>query len=226
MTTKPRPSRRAARPAPAPADPAPVEGPPLTIVPGIKAGYQETPGENPRRLADLLPDPKNRRTHGPENVGMMTDALRAVGAARSIVIDERGEILAGNGIVQAARRVGLSKLQIVDADGDTVIAVRRRGLTDEQKRQLAIYDNRTGDLAEWNVAQLAEDFANGEELAPFFTDAELQAMKVMPKPEKTAANQALEGAFVVMVTCTDEQQQAELLERFKEEGLECKALVS
>ncbi len=184
------------------------------------------PGANPARLADLIPDPKNRRTHGPENIGMMTDALRTVGAARSIVIDERGEILAGNGVVTAARRVGLTKLQVVDADGDTVIAVRRRGLTDEQKRQLAIYDNRTGDLAEWNVAQLAEDFANGDDLEPFFTEAELQALKVIPKPDKRSGNQTLEGAFAIVVTCTDEQQQTDLLERFKEEGLECKALVS
>jgi hypothetical protein len=175
----------------------------------------------------LRPDPTNRRTHGDRNTGMMVDALRAVGAARSIVIDESGEILAGNGLVTAARRVGLSKLQVVDAEGDTVIAVRRRGLTPEQKRQLAIYDNRTAELAEWDVAQLAEDFANGEDLMPFFTDEELQKLKVMPKPAAaSAANQALEGAFVVMVTCTDEAQQRALLERFTEEGLECKALVS
>ena len=32
--------------------------------------------------------------------------------------------------------------------------------------------------------------------------------------------------WLVLVTCRDEKQQTELLERFQREGLECKALVS
>src|SRR6266487_4584445 len=54
-------------------------------------------------------------------------SLKDVGAARSIVIDERNEILAGNGVLAGAAEAGLTKLQIIEADGDTIIAVRRRG---------------------------------------------------------------------------------------------------
>jgi hypothetical protein len=75
----------------------------------------------------------------------------------SIVIDEDGVILAGNGTVEQAGQVGIEKVQVVDADGDTLIAVRRTGLTDEQKRKLAYYDNRTADLAEWDVEQITAD---------------------------------------------------------------------
>jgi hypothetical protein len=32
--------------------------------------------------------------------------------------------------------------------------------------------------------------------------------------------------FLVLVTCRDERQQVELLERFRRDGLECKALLS
>ena len=32
--------------------------------------------------------------------------------------------------------------------------------------------------------------------------------------------------WLVLVTCRDEKQQVELLERFQREGLECKALLS
>jgi DNA modification methylase len=85
-------------------------------------------------------------------------------------------VLAGNGVIEAATQAGISKLQIVDADGDTLIAVRRRGLTDAQKRALAIYDNRTAELAEWNIDQLAADLKDGVDLAPFFFENELQAL--------------------------------------------------
>jgi hypothetical protein len=73
----------------------------------------------------------------------------------------------------AASAAGLTKVQIVDVDGDTLVAVRRSNLTAEQKRALAIYDNRTAELAEWNWEQLAEDKAGGLTLAPFWTTAEL-----------------------------------------------------
>lgn len=125
------------------------------------------------KLSDLTPDPHNRRTHTPRNLDMLAASLRDVGAARSIVIDETGEILAGNGLVQAATAAGLDRVQVVDVDGETVVAVRRSGLTPEQKRSLALYDNRTAELAEWDWAQLDADRAAGLELGPWFTAEEL-----------------------------------------------------
>lgn len=127
-----------------------------------------------RHLKDLIPDPKNRRAHNARNIGMLVDALQKVGASRSIVVDEDDVILAGNGVVEAASEAGLIKVQVVEADGETIIAVRRRGLTDKQKRELAIYDNRTAELATWNVEQLQADLRDGLDLAPFFFDEELQ----------------------------------------------------
>jgi hypothetical protein len=148
---------------------------------------RKTPGKprvngsttTPTRLADLLADPSNRRAHNPRNLGMVVDALRAVGAARSIVIDETNTVLAGNGVTEAATAAGLTKLQVVDVDGETVVAVRRSGLTPEQKRALAIYDNRTAELAEWDIQQLAADLQNGEDLTAFFLDGELAALRVL-----------------------------------------------
>jgi hypothetical protein len=133
-------------------------------------------------LHELRPDPHNRRKHNPRNLEMLAEALRTVGAARSIVIDETGEILAGNGVVEAASAAGLSRVQVVDADGETVVAVRRSGLTAEQKRALAIYDNRTAELAEWNFEQLAADQAAGMSLQPFWTTDEEAAL--FPKASK------------------------------------------
>lgn len=133
-------------------------------------------GNSPTTIAGLTPDPKNRRTHGARNVEMIAASLKAVGAARSIVIDERNEVLAGNGVLQGAAAAGLSKLQIVDVDGETLVAVRRRNLTKAQKRALALYDNRAAELAEWNVAQLQADVAEGFDFAPYFTTAELKTV--------------------------------------------------
>jgi len=64
-------------------------------------------------------------------------------------------------------------VQVVDADGETIVAVRRTGLTDEQKRKLAYYDNRTAEVAEWDAKQIAADLEAGVELGDLFDKGEL-----------------------------------------------------
>ena len=125
-------------------------------------------------LGDLRPDGKNARRHTPRNIGLISSALGEVGAARSIVIDEANTILAGNGVVEAAAQAGITKVQVVDTDGETLIAVRRRGLSARQKQRLALFDNRAGELAQWDAdviqtlraadATLLEGLFSGDEL--------------------------------------------------------------
>ena len=108
----------------------------------------------PTHISDLTPDPNNTRAHTPRNLGEIGESLASVGAARSIVIDEDGRILAGNGLIEAAAERGITKIETVDADGETIVAVRRTGLTEAQKSELSIRDNRTGEAAGWNVDML------------------------------------------------------------------------
>jgi DNA modification methylase len=129
-------------------------------------------GGTPQHIKDLVPDPENRRAHNPRNLGMVVEALHQVGAARSIVIDEDNVILAGNGVTEAAAEAGITRVRVVEADGQELIAVRRVGLSPDQKRALAIYDNRTGELATWNVEQLAADHEAGLSLQPFWMPEE------------------------------------------------------
>jgi hypothetical protein len=128
-------------------------------------------------LRDLTPDPANARAHTPRNVGLIQDALQEVGAARSIVIDEHGTILAGNATVEAAAAAGIERVQVVDADGETIIAVRRTGLSPKQKSRLALFDNRSGEEARWNleVLQAMQDDAP-DLLAGLFRADELAAL--------------------------------------------------
>ena len=133
--------------------------------------------KKPRHIKDLVPDPANRREHSPRNIGMITDALQSVGAARSIVIDEANEVLAGNGVLEAAAEAGITKVQTVDADGETIVAVRRTGLSGAQKRDLAIYDNRAAELATWDMDQLRADLdQDPESLDAFFQRDELDEL--------------------------------------------------
>lgn len=149
-------------------------------------------------IKDLVADPENRRKHTPRNVGMIVDAMHKVGAGRSIVVDEDNQVLAGNATVEAAAEAGITKLRVIETDGNEVVAVRRTGLSEDQKRDLAIYDNRTGELAEWDMGQIMADIDNGVDLSAFFYDDELTAMLEVPEfdikePERTGEDF---GAFL------------------------------
>lgn len=155
-----------------------------------------------RRLDTLHTDPDNRRTHPTRNVEMVQAALEHVGAARSIVIDEDDVILAGNGVTAAARAAGITSVRIIESAGDELIAVRRRGLTPEQKRALALYDNRTGELATWDVQQLSADLQAGMDLQPFFFPEELRALGIeAPNFDAVAAGEQGRLDQKRMITC-------------------------
>jgi DNA modification methylase len=136
----------------------------------------DPPTDGTTSLAALVADPQNRRLYNARNLQAIATSLQSVGAARSIVIDEDNVVLAGNGVREAATVAGLTRVRVIEADGSEVIAVRRRGLTPDQKRHLAMFDNRTAELAEWNVAQLQADAIAGLDLRPFFFDDELAAL--------------------------------------------------
>lgn len=147
------------------------------------------------QITDLVPDPKNRRRHSPKNIEMVAEAMREVGAARSIVVDEDDVVLAGNATVVAAMKAGITKVQVIDIDGDTLVAVRRRDLSPVQKRALALFDNRSAELAEWDVAQLAADAAEGLDLSAFFEAVELVDLlgHGAPTPDFEATGQSDQG---------------------------------
>lgn len=135
----------------------------------------------PGHIKDLIPDPRNARKHGPRNVGTIADALREVGFARSIVIDEQNTVLAGNATIEAAAEAGLTKVQVVDADGETVVAVRRTNLTPAQKARLALFDNRAAELAEgWDAEVLKALQGEGVSLAGLWGDDELRELYNQP----------------------------------------------
>lgn len=90
-------------------------------------------------IADLTPDPANARKHDERNLKAIIDSLRAFGQQKPIVVDARGIVVAGNGTMEAAKRLGWDEIAIVRTDLDPT-----------QATAYGIADNRTGELAEWN----------------------------------------------------------------------------
>ena len=123
-------------------------------------------------LNDLKSDHKNARKRTDRSASLIKESLEKFGAARSIVIDEENRILAGNGTIEGAKAAGIKNLRVIETDGKEIIAVKRTGLSEEEKVGLALADNRTSDLSEWD-AEMLKQLSEDQDLEPWFNKDDL-----------------------------------------------------
>lgn len=126
-------------------------------------------------INSLLPDHKNARRRTDRSASLIKESIDRYGAARSIVIDEDNRILAGNGTIEAAKAAGIKNVRIIESDGTEVIAVRRTGLTEDEKIGVALSDNRSSDLSEWDQEMLRR-LSEEHDISPWFDDDDLNEL--------------------------------------------------
>jgi DNA modification methylase/ParB-like chromosome segregation protein Spo0J len=107
-------------------------------------------------IADLKLTPRNPRKRTPESASVINKSLKEFGACRSIVIDENRIIRAGNGTITEARELGMEDVLIVEATGDQIVAVQRKGLTEEQWERYTFVDNYASDASTYDIDILRE----------------------------------------------------------------------
>jgi DNA modification methylase len=110
-------------------------------------------------MTKIKQDRRNYRVHNEENKRVIRKSLEELGAGRSIVIDNEGEIIAGNGVYEQAQKLGI-KTKIVETDGSELVVVKRTDLAtgDDKRKRLAIADNAASDTSEWADELLREDW--------------------------------------------------------------------
>ena len=126
-------------------------------------------------INDLQNDHKNARKRTDRSSKLIAESLSKFGAARSIVIDENNRILAGNGTIAGAKAAGIKNLKVIETDGKEIIAVKRTGLSEDEKVGLALADNRTSDLSEWDLNML-EELSQEHDLEPWFDNDDLKEL--------------------------------------------------
>lgn len=127
-------------------------------------------------LSALTPDDRNANKGTQRGTGMLESSLRKYGAGRSILLDKHGRIIAGNKTAEGAASIGMDDVVVVESDGTRLVAVKRTDLDldDPQTRELAIADNRTGEInLDWNADELQALIDEGVDLSEMFTDQEL-----------------------------------------------------
>jgi DNA modification methylase len=156
-------------------------------------------------ISDLRFDDKNFNAHTEYGMSLLEKSLRENGAGRSILIDKDNNIIAGNGIIEAAGNIGLEDLQIVETDGTKIVAVKRTDIALDSKegREMALADNATAaaDL-NWDedaISEVSEQFGidPGEWISDWDKDenAEVVEDDAPDVNESEPANSVLGGVY-------------------------------
>lgn len=108
--------------------------------------------------ASLILDPANARKHSKKNLEAIKGSLARFGQQKPIVVSQDNVVIAGNGTLEAARALGWADIEVM-----------RSSLTGSDITAYAIADNRSAELAEWDLdilpgalKALGEEFDLGE----------------------------------------------------------------
>lgn len=111
------------------------------------------------------------------------------------MVDGDGVVVAGNGSLEAARRLGWTHLAVADTTG----------MTAEEVRAFALADNRTAELSAWDYGVLHAEMQAGAPLEDLgWTREELAAVLPLEPvilPQPTSPLDRPSGASQIVHTC-------------------------
>jgi len=137
----------------------------------------------------LTSDPENARKHPDRNLEAIAASLKRFGQQKPVIALRNGTVIAGNGTLAAARRLGWTELMVAYTD-----------LPENEARAFAIADNRSGELAAWDDDTLRAQLAELKDLdaslanAAGYSDDELRSM-LERAPEVVANLGQVEGGI-------------------------------
>lgn len=163
-------------------------------------------------LEKLKPHPRNYRKHPPDQLAHLQHSLRRVGFYKNVVCAKDLTILAGHGITEAARAIGMTEAPVVVLD---------IGPNDPIALKLVASDNETQKLAETDDRALTELLKEVRQLDPDgllgsgFDDKQLAALVLVSRHQSEIQNESEAAHWVGMPTFGVKQDNPKLTVLFR-----------
>lgn len=169
-------------------------------------------------VADLVPDPENARRHNDGNLTAIVASFRKYGQRKPIVVNARTrEVEAGNGTLQGLQHLGRDYVAAVLVEDDNTTA-----------RGFSIADNRSAELAEWDLDILLPQIdlleEADEDLVTELLLDELRATEDEPDALVAVSSSSEPQCFQVVVECDSEADQQKLFQRMKKQGYRARVI--
>lgn len=105
-------------------------------------------------VGEVQPYERNAKIHGPEQLRLLRRSLRENGFVRPLLVDENLRLIAGHGVLEAAKAEGMERVPCVVVTG----------LTEAQRRAYILADNKLSELSAWDEGILALELPELEAL--------------------------------------------------------------
>lgn len=171
-----------------------------------------------KKLSEIHPYERNPRKNAAA-VDAVIESIQQCGYVAPIIVDEDGVILAGH-----TRYKALKKLKRKEAE-----VIVREGLTEEQKRKYRLLDNKTSELADWDLDLLAGEL-EGLDFGDLDMDWGLGTGEEEQEPGEEKAGNFSKSEFEysqqfgVTVILASEAEQEECYNRLSEMGYDCRVV--
>ena len=119
---------------------------------------------------ESLKEYKNNPRHNDDAVAAVAESIREFGFKVPIVVDRNNVIVAGHTRLKAARLLGMETVPCVVADD----------LTEDQVKAFRLADNKTAELAEWDMEKLEAELAQLADSGIDMTDFGFDELEVEP----------------------------------------------
>lgn len=184
---------------------------------------------------NLIPYANNHKIHSDEQILRLAASIQEYGFDQPIVVDKHNVIIKGHGRREAAIKLKLKTVPVIINDELDEYQVKAARIADnktssnEYNMDALKFDLGTLNMQNYNMALtgVPELELSGlmKDIDQSVYDGELNG-EFNGDSKKEEKNPALSDRkeFLLVITCTGEQQQAELFERFNEEGLSCKII--
>lgn len=111
-----------------------------------------------RHIDKIIPNPRNPRTHDEAQIAAIAASIAEWKWTMPVLVDEKGMLIAGHGRILAARKLGITEVPVMVAEG----------WTEAQKHAYVIADNRLTDRGGWDNEMLKLELQDLKVMDPDF----------------------------------------------------------
>ena len=158
------------------------------------------------KLKDIVPYENNPR-HNDQAVDAVKESIKQCEYIAPIIVDEDMVILAGHTRHKALKALGKKEAEVMIVSG----------LTEEQKKKYRLLDNKTNELASWDIDLLEVELEDldfdGFDFGFDIDDSEPQ--------EKEIEEVEYHEKISVVIDCEDDEEAETIFTQLTEEGYKC-----
>ena len=159
------------------------------------------------KIEDIKPYERNPRFND-DAVDAVKKSIEQCEYVSPIVLDENNVILAGHTRYKALKKLGYKEAE----------CVIKQGLTEEQKKKYRLLDNKTNELADWDMDLLAEELEGLD-----FGDLDLDwGFDEDGEQITERKNVDINESISIIIDCSNEEEAERIFESLTMEGYECR----